>query len=338
MTFANPIVGGNTLIREAIQSPNYVVGTSGWTINRDGSAEFNDVTVRGGFQIGTGPSPPSAYIRGEILAGVPTISIYDGTHAVPARIQGFDLGDHGGLVLDTGDVAIETAGMAIGGSIAEVLYQSFAPSGETALVHVGPPFGAAIKLRATGGGANDLEFGLDQLSTTPDTAPGRLYTYGELKLNDLNPDTNYPTRTVDGRANPATLVTTIGVADTLVVNALVSGCYLQDGFAYRATVHIDSTNANVGGRLEWKLWDGTVGASGQLGGTNRRWSDNTAAGANLAGTVLIFVWRQVGTGSGTLSLSAIKTLVTAGAATAATNNAYSILIEQIGDANAIAGL
>lgn len=47
MPFTNPIVAGTTLIRTAIKSPNYVAGVSGWAINKDGSAEFNDVTVRG---------------------------------------------------------------------------------------------------------------------------------------------------------------------------------------------------------------------------------------------------------------------------------------------------
>ena len=47
MTFSNPIVGGTTLIRPAIHSPDYVAGTSGWSINKDGTAEFNDVVFRG---------------------------------------------------------------------------------------------------------------------------------------------------------------------------------------------------------------------------------------------------------------------------------------------------
>lgn len=47
MSFSNPIVGGVTLIRPAIQSPDYVAGATGWSINKDGSAEFNDVVIRG---------------------------------------------------------------------------------------------------------------------------------------------------------------------------------------------------------------------------------------------------------------------------------------------------
>lgn len=46
MTFSDPIVEDVELIREAIQSPDYVAGVSGWCIRRDGSAEFNAGTFR----------------------------------------------------------------------------------------------------------------------------------------------------------------------------------------------------------------------------------------------------------------------------------------------------
>jgi hypothetical protein len=50
MAFSNPITGGQgTLVRPAIKSPDYSPGVSGWTINRDGSAEFNNLTIRGTF-------------------------------------------------------------------------------------------------------------------------------------------------------------------------------------------------------------------------------------------------------------------------------------------------
>lgn len=47
MPFRDPIVAGDQLVRNRIRSPNYVTGVAGWTINRDGSAEFNNVVVRG---------------------------------------------------------------------------------------------------------------------------------------------------------------------------------------------------------------------------------------------------------------------------------------------------
>ena len=50
MTPGDPVVGGTVLRRPAMQSPNYVAGVSGWTINADGSAEFNDVTIRGSIE------------------------------------------------------------------------------------------------------------------------------------------------------------------------------------------------------------------------------------------------------------------------------------------------
>ena len=53
MQFNDDVVGGTTLIRPAIQSPDYVAGESGWTINADGTAEFNDITIRGGETIGS---------------------------------------------------------------------------------------------------------------------------------------------------------------------------------------------------------------------------------------------------------------------------------------------
>jgi len=45
--FTNPVVGGVQLIRNAIQSVNYVPGVSGWAIFRDGTAEFATGTFRG---------------------------------------------------------------------------------------------------------------------------------------------------------------------------------------------------------------------------------------------------------------------------------------------------
>jgi hypothetical protein len=53
MGFQDPIVGGIALRKPAIRSPNYVAGVSGWTINIDGSVEFNSGTFRGTVTAGT---------------------------------------------------------------------------------------------------------------------------------------------------------------------------------------------------------------------------------------------------------------------------------------------
>lgn len=48
--FSNPIIGGGgALVYPSIHSPDYVVGQSGWTVNKDGSAQFNNLEIRGTF-------------------------------------------------------------------------------------------------------------------------------------------------------------------------------------------------------------------------------------------------------------------------------------------------
>lgn len=49
MPFSNPVVGGETLIRNSIQSEDYVPGVSGWAIFRNGNAEFLNIVARGSF-------------------------------------------------------------------------------------------------------------------------------------------------------------------------------------------------------------------------------------------------------------------------------------------------
>src|SRR5215472_12306594 len=73
----NPVVGGNVLRRAAIQSPNFVTGSTGWTIRQDGSAEFNNLVVRNGQII----SGVALYYSSAPGAGtlVEAISAVDGT-------------------------------------------------------------------------------------------------------------------------------------------------------------------------------------------------------------------------------------------------------------------
>lgn len=52
LSFQDDILAGTTLVRAAINSPNYVQGSTGWAIKIDGSAEFNNVTIRGGAIVG----------------------------------------------------------------------------------------------------------------------------------------------------------------------------------------------------------------------------------------------------------------------------------------------
>lgn len=51
--FQDSVLAGTILVRSAVQSPNYVAGVSGWTINQDGSVEFTNGTFRGSLVAGS---------------------------------------------------------------------------------------------------------------------------------------------------------------------------------------------------------------------------------------------------------------------------------------------
>lgn len=86
MGFRNPIVGGTTLVRSAIKSPNYSAGSSGWTINADGTAEFNSMTIRGVFK-------GLEYIQNEnglfFYSSTPAFGTLSGSIAAAAGNDGF---------------------------------------------------------------------------------------------------------------------------------------------------------------------------------------------------------------------------------------------------------
>lgn len=51
--FSNPIVqGSGQLVRKKIESVGFITGVTGWMIAQDGTAEFNNATVRGTIQVG----------------------------------------------------------------------------------------------------------------------------------------------------------------------------------------------------------------------------------------------------------------------------------------------
>lgn len=53
MTFGNSVLGAaGTLVRKAVRSKNYVVGTSGWILDQGGSAEFNGAVIARSFHTG----------------------------------------------------------------------------------------------------------------------------------------------------------------------------------------------------------------------------------------------------------------------------------------------
>lgn len=70
--FANPVVAGKLLVRDAIQSPNYVPGVIGWAINKDGSAEFASGAIRGNI--------PVSQVASGAINGLFTVGNVAGSH------------------------------------------------------------------------------------------------------------------------------------------------------------------------------------------------------------------------------------------------------------------
>lgn len=108
----NPIVGGITLRIPAIRSPDYVAGVSGWTINVDGTAEFNNVTIRGTFITGTVPGAHVTIAGGQIL-------IFDSTNTLVGQIDQngiVALGTNGSLVRMYNVAGVARLGLLPGGS------------------------------------------------------------------------------------------------------------------------------------------------------------------------------------------------------------------------------
>jgi len=93
MEFGNPVIGLEELIRSAIRSKNFLTGVSGWRIARDGSAEFNNVIIRGGIII----SGSALYYSGAPAFGslVASISAAASTDVFGnGYLQGFTTYDH----------------------------------------------------------------------------------------------------------------------------------------------------------------------------------------------------------------------------------------------------
>lgn len=82
MPFSNPIVAGETLVRESIQSPNYAPATAGWIVSADGTAEFSEVALRGQFIV-NGPSGRA--IRGYVTDPPASIPVIDFIPTTPAN-------------------------------------------------------------------------------------------------------------------------------------------------------------------------------------------------------------------------------------------------------------
>lgn len=327
MAFSNPVVGGENgeLIRQSIQSPDYVTGVSGWTINRDGSAEFNNVTIR--FELGTGsilvgdPSNPQVAIGSTSIHAFIQFPTNGSFETSPAQIYA-DVGTITDTVLLHIDSGTTEAGFGDSAQITLTSAEDGVSNDEkidlrVALAHVQLHNGLILL------DSNAVE------STT------------EVLIGTSDPDANFPSRIAGGIRGTGTTDTTLGNGvDTLVTNAAATNGYLVNGVAYRVDVQIiqrSSVGTSAAGtqQTSWKLWDGAVGGT-QLGQTVFKMNDNVGSVNSPYQFSFLFTFTGT-TGSRTLNLSGSRSL---GADTlqARVNSQYFMLINRVGDPALITNL
>lgn len=162
MAFSNPITGGQgALVRPAIKSPNYVTGVSGWSINKNGSAEFNNIVIRGGTVI----SGTALYYNGTPALGnlFVSISATAGTDSFGnAYVKGVGLYGAAGTLTakDTaGNQVFLSGSIPVNGLLASLPGMALQPVGNTGDA-------ASIGALNPGGGA---DLGLILTSPSPNT-------------------------------------------------------------------------------------------------------------------------------------------------------------------------
>lgn len=323
MSFSNPVVGGENgeLIRQSIQSPNYVAGVSGWTINRDGSAEFNNVTIRLNLTSGSitvGPAGmPQVVIDSDASKGFIEFPTNDPLEENRAIIRG---------IINNGGFPFENLSLDLR-----------SPSINTGAY-------SYIKLESENADASELQkitLGLNGLQSSLVITSDTIRSNGELYVNGIGVNgNNFVTRLSRGRTNGPSFITDIGSTDTAISNGGCFNTQLETGVAYKVSVQIrtlSTSGAQPGAEqgIYWKLWDGSVGGS-QLGTTIQKFMESD--GSNQSSQNFMFVFEHTGsTGSRTVNLSAQQFAGTNNVR-AVTSNQYFILVERIGDPSNILNL
>lgn len=197
--FNNPVLGGDgDLVRERAKSPNYVTGATGWAINQDGSAEFNNVTIRGTVTAGTFAGTDFIVNSNGIFfySGTPANGNLIGWWASSAGVDGFGNVYPAGLGLTNGTSLVKLVetlsqtGLIFNPhpatlSDGEITASYSTLSGETGLV-IGAPYitatGTQAQLFLNSGDASNPP---SIFSSTQTSIDSNMFTYSQG--NNYNP-------------------------------------------------------------------------------------------------------------------------------------------------------
>lgn len=306
MTFSNSVVGGITLVRPAIRSPNYVQGSTGWTINADGSAEFNNVTVRGSLIIGTSPFPLF-----EIVGGAD----------IPAELQT----NYGGTVI-TAELCYFSA--------TNYTYRVFLSDGSVVAGRrtAGPTFIEGYRIIPSGSPVFRTPQGIGFSNAVTPTAriieqsAGALDIQADSQLR-LSTQTNAAITVLNGQidqargtaGNSILTASSASVTAETVVNSFTMDFVAGRAYSIRFGGRVDTSDAN--GRPRLRLHKTNVAGTlwGDFGGytTNANVGEDQAvcnetilrrtAGTDLSGVVVCLTLEHLAGGANTARLVASAT-------------------------------
>jgi hypothetical protein len=330
MTFRDPIVGGNTLIRDAIKSPNYVAGVSGWSINRDGTAEFNSVTVRGDLILGTYPGGP--YIFGDNDAGSPSLEFRDDTHSDVVFLETDNTNPNTTVRLRAGDFVNRASMVGVYDGAGAVTFDDSTRS----FAVVVSADSNSVYMSAQKSGSVDLAVELDPTTAQPDGSTlGRIATLGQIYVDAFASDANYPSRMVDGRVYTGAIAdsTSSSTTDVVITSANVQNTYVEKDFAYKATFWLRIAGSVLNDRAQFKLKNGTT----QVG--QDRLVRITGATATFVDITLEFLWRATTTETiSNLNLTVNRFSGTGTITARVEADNYTAYVEKVGDADRIGSL
>lgn len=216
--FGNSVVAGTNLVREAINSPNYVAGSAGWSVNKNGSAEFNNVTVRGDFEV---VSPTGSHVDIHLNGNIAQIDIAGGRNSDPT-VESFSY--DGAIYADIGDFGTS--------SYADLIIASpgYFPANDASIVLTSQPY--------DGSGTSQIQMGNN--SNPNPTALCRIWLDGNVYNRYVTDAGNGLYVGTGSSSNSAGALAT----ETVVLTIPATTYYA--GRAYRITVNgsVQTTLAN----------------------------------------------------------------------------------------------
>jgi hypothetical protein len=135
MPFTNDIAGGQgSLVRNWLQSANFVTGVSGWQIRKDGNVEFNNGTFRGSITSGD-PAGQHIVINNSVTGDA--VDVYDASNQL---IYSIDNTGAATSFYRGGGISQNTIARISGGSL---LFDRIAGAGHQATYQFIPDVGGA---------------------------------------------------------------------------------------------------------------------------------------------------------------------------------------------------